>query len=110
MPPSVRFAAVIPIPAQTIVAAWLAVKCNGNIPIGATQLWLGNPIQKHLPLSMLSIPNTMETSLPGLGSACLLGVTVFLLARGFAMIFPRDLPEEPKLPIQKSCKPISSGI
>lgn len=115
------FFAVTPIPLQTIAAALLAMKCKGNVPfalgicllsnpftnlpIWSAQLWLGNLIQKHLPVPMPSILSNMETTLPGLGSvnaggfivgsvasACLLGVSTFFLVHGLAAAFPNYFP------------------
>jgi len=119
------FFAVTPIPLQTIAAALFSMKFKGNVPfalgicllsnpftnlpIWSAQLWLGNLIQRHLPVPMPSILSDMETTLPGLGtvnaggfivgsvaSACLLGVAAFLLVHGFAAAFPRYLPVKPR--------------
>ena len=125
------FFAVTPLPLQTIAAALLAMKCKANVPfalcicllsnpltnlpIWTAQLWLGNLIQKHLPVPMPSILSNMDTTLPGLGSvnaggfivgsvasSCLLGVAAFLLVHGFAKAFPRYLPIKPRLASLKS--------
>lgn len=133
------FFAVMPIPAQTIAASLLAMKCKGNIPfalgicllsnpftnipIWSAQLWLGNLIQKHLPVPMPSILSNMETTLPGLGSvnaggfivgsvasACLLSVAAFLLVHGFAAIAPRYLPVKPRFPSSKVGQNLPSEI
>lgn len=115
------FFAVTPLPAQTIAAALVAMKCKGNvpfalgicllsnpftnIPLWSAQLWLGNLIQKHLSVPVPSILSNLDTKLPGLGSvnagefivgsitsSCLLSVAAFLLVYGFAAVFPRYLP------------------
>lgn len=111
----------MPIPLQSLVAALVAMKCKGNVPfaigicflsnpftnlpIWSAQLWLGNLIQKHLPVPMPAILSNMETTLPGLGSVnaggfivgsavsgCLLGMGAFLLVHAFSAILPRYLP------------------
>lgn len=133
------FFAVFPIPAQSIAAALLAMKCKGNIPcalgicllsnpftnipIWSAQLWLGNLIQRHIPVPMPSILSNMETTLPGLGSinpsgfivgsvasSCLLAVAAFLLVRGFAVAFPRYLPLRPRPLSTTLHKPLSPRI
>jgi uncharacterized protein (DUF2062 family) len=115
------FFSVVPIPAQSIAAALLTMKCRGNVPfavgiclltnpltnlpIWSAQLWLGNLIQNHLPVPMPSILSAMETTLPGLGpvnaggfivgavvSACLLSIVAFVLVHGFSAVLPRYLP------------------
>ncbi len=127
------FFSVIPIPAQSIVAAIFAMKCRGNVPfalgtcllsnpftnlpIWSMQLWLGNLIQKHLPVPMPSVLTNMETSLPCLGSvnaggfivgsfasACLLSALAFLLVHVFAATFPRNLPVKSRLSSPKLIK------
>jgi uncharacterized protein (DUF2062 family) len=115
------FFAVMPIPAQSIAAALVTMKCRGNVPfsvgicflsnpftnapIWAAQLWLGNLIQAHLPVPMPSILSDMETTLPGLGSVnaggfivgsvasgCLLAAAAYVLAHAFAAALPLHLP------------------
>lgn len=115
------FFAVMPMPAQSIAAALVSMKCRGNVPsavgvcflsnpftnvpIWSAQLWLGNLIQDHLPVPMPSILSNMETTLPGLGSVnaggfivgsvasgCLLAAAAFVLAHGFAALLPLHLP------------------
>jgi hypothetical protein len=128
------FFAVTPIPAQTIAAALVAMKFKGNmpfalgicilsnpftnVPIWSAQLWLGNLIQKHLPVPMPSILSDMETTLPALGSvnaggfivgsilsSCLLAAAAFSLVHAFAAVFPRHLPVKPRLTSLKSESP-----
>lgn len=125
------FFSMIPIPVQFLGAALVATKCRGNVPfamgicllsnpfttlpIWSAQLWLGNLIQKHLPVSMPSILTNVETTLPGLGmvnaggfivgllaSACLLSIAAFALVYGFATLFPRYLPVKSRLTSLKS--------
>lgn len=117
----------MPIPVQSIAAALVTMKCRGNVPfavgicllsnpltnlpIWSAQLWLGNLIQKHLPVPMPSILSKMETTLPGLGavnaggfivgsvaSSFLLGVGAFALVHGFSALLPRHLPGRKRAP------------
>jgi uncharacterized protein (DUF2062 family) len=115
------FFAVLPMPGQSIAAALATMKCRGNvpfavgvcflsnpftnIPIWSGQLWLGNLIQKYIPVPMPPILGKMETALPGLGkvnaggfivgsvaSGCLLAILAFLIAHCFAALLPGHLP------------------
>jgi len=115
------FFSVMPIPAQSFVAALVTMRCKGNIPfavgfcfisnpltnlpIWSTQFWLGNFIQHHVPVPMPSILTKMEVTLPGLGSVnaggfivgsfasgCLLAVVAFGLVRLIAVLLPLHLP------------------
>jgi uncharacterized protein (DUF2062 family) len=76
-----------------------------NLPIWSAQLWLGNFIQRHLPVPMPSILCNMEATLPGLGSVnaggfivgsvasgCLLAVVTFAMVRFIAVLLPLYLP------------------
>lgn len=112
---------VMPIPAQSIAAALVALKFRANIPfaigicflsnpltnlpIWSAQLWLGNLIESNIRVPMPSILSNMETALPGLGSVnaggfiigsvasgCLLAAAAFVLAHGFAAVLPLHLP------------------
>jgi uncharacterized protein (DUF2062 family) len=115
------FFAVMPMPAQSLAAALVTMRCKGNVPfaigfcflsnpftnlpIWSAQLWLGNFIQRHLPVPMPSILCNMEATLPGLGSVnaggfivgsvasgCLLAVVTFAMVRFIAVLLPLYLP------------------
>lgn len=121
------FFAVMPMPAQSLAAALVAMRCKGNVPfavgfcflsnpftnvpIWSAQLWLGNFIQHHVPVPMPAILSKMEATLPGLGpvnaggfivgsvaSGCLLAAVVFGLARCFALLLPLHLPAKIRFP------------
>jgi uncharacterized protein (DUF2062 family) len=120
------FFAVMPVPAQSIAAALVTMKCKGNIPfavgfcflsnpftnvpIWSAQLWLGKFIQDHVAVPMPSILCEMEATLPGLGpvnargfivgsvaSGCLLAAAAFGLVRLIALVLPLHLPTRIKL-------------
>lgn len=50
------FAAFLPIPAQMLVAAALAITVRGNMPIAVSLVWLTNPITMPAVFSVLIRP------------------------------------------------------
>jgi uncharacterized protein len=115
------FFAVMPMPLQSVAAALVAVRARANVPfaIGACflsnpitnvpiwigQLFIGNFILKHLPVSMPGELLKLETSLPGVGpinvgsfivgsvvSGLLLAFLAFPLVHLFSAIMPHHLP------------------
>jgi uncharacterized protein (DUF2062 family) len=121
------FFAVMPMPAQSLAAALVTMRCKGNVPfavgfcflsnpftnvpIWSAQLWLGNFIQSHVPVPMPSILSKMEATLPGLGSVnaggfivgsvasgCILAAAVFWLMRLIALMLPLHLPTKIRFP------------
>jgi uncharacterized protein (DUF2062 family) len=127
------FFAVMPMPAQSLAAALLTMRCRGNVPfavgvcflsnpltnvpIWTAQLWLGNFIQRHVPVPMPSVLSHMETTLPGLGavnaggfivgsvaSGCILAAVAFALAHCFATLLPLHLPRKKQPPSLRRVK------
>lgn len=127
------FFSVMPMPGQAVVSAVLAMKCRANVPfaVGAcflsnpftmvpiwtAQLWIGNLVQKHLPVPMPSVLSRMEAVLPGIGAVnagsfivgavilgCMLAIGSFLLIHCLARILPHHLPvsRRANVPLRKN--------
>jgi len=115
------FFAVMPMPLQSVFAALVALRMKANVPfaIGAcflsnpftnvpiwiAQLYIGNFIQKNIPVPMPDILDHMEKTLPGVGtinaanfivgsivSGLLLAFLSFPLVHLFSAIMPHHLP------------------
>lgn len=115
------FFAVMPMPMQSVAAALIAVRARANVPfaVGAcflsnpltnvpiwiSQLFIGNFVLKHLPVSMPGEIMKLQTHLPGVGSinvgsfivgsivsGVLLALLAFPLVHLFSAIMPHHLP------------------